>query len=162
MHRWPSTFPLPNEDFSVDGADNSFRTQMDSGSYRQRRRYTVAQAQIDVSVSLDDFQLAWFRAFHAFQLSAGVDWFIMPVPVGGAIADRQVRLIGGKFSVGYESVGFWRVSAKLDIKDEPVMSSATSAALLAFGGSTEDQGELVAQAAELHQCVHTVIPTNLN
>lgn len=162
METFPSDFPMPQTSLAGDAQPNSIRTQMDSGTVRQRRRFTAEKVFVNVSWELSDNEFGVFVAYHLYKLNLGNDWFNMSLPLGGGINNHVVRFVDGRFSQQYVTVGFWRVSAVLEIQERAVFSEDVLEFYLDNGFSDEAIENLLFDVNAFHQCVHETLPTNLN
>ncbi len=139
MKHWPSYYgylPHPSQAYSLDLAPSSIRTQMDSGTARQRRRFSTELVFVDVTWELDNFpQTDLFINFVKHELNAGNDWFYILLPTGGnysdggvftiaPIAQQIARFVEGKYSMNYLEGGFWAINATLEIQSRPTLGTA--------------------------------------
>lgn len=161
METFPQSFPLPDETLSADTATNAVRTQMDSGTVRQRRRFSVDMTQVSVQWTITDLQLAVLVSFHKNRINLGIDWFMMPLPLGGDVQMHQVRFVEGKFSHAYKPVGMWTVTAKLDVYQRLTFSDALLSIYLDYGFTEPEIIALMDSIDHFHTCVHETLPDNL-
>ena len=134
---------------------------MESGTVRQRRRFTVEALQVKVSWELSDVELEVFTAFHKHRLNLGNDWFTLPMPSGGGVKDHTVRFVQGKFSQDYQNVGRWRVSATMDVRDRDTLSAAVLDVFMEAGTDPVALQAFVTSVNNLHNLVHVTLPANL-
>jgi len=130
-YAWPaSKLPLPSTDF--DGANEraTIRTKMDSGRFRQRRRFTSGLRTFKASWQFDDDQFALFQGVVKYKLSEGADWFTIDLPFGDGFKNYRVRFIEAKESFNYQDVLHWKVDAQLETETtSPLTEAETNAAL---------------------------------
>jgi hypothetical protein len=162
MITFPTTFPLPTADLAADEQANSIRTRMESGSTRQRRRFSIESLAVDVTWELNDEQMAMFTAFHKYKINLGNDWFEMQLPLGGGVQTHKVRFQEGKFAQKYQDVGHWEVTAKLDIEERYTFSEELLDTFLNIGSSETEIANFLAGVTDFHNCIHQTLPTNLN
>jgi len=83
MAVWPAS--LPQQVFR-DGFQEqivpavAIRSKMDSGATKRRRRFTTGPRMMNVTVNMDDTQLATFQTFYNTTLDGGTAPFTFPDP----------------------------------------------------------------------------------
>jgi hypothetical protein len=133
-YAWPETTKLPRPTFSLNDkvVGNVIRTQMDSGRFRQRKRWTAALRTISVEWSFTDAQFALFQGVYKYKISDGADWFTMQMPFGNGLNTYTVRFTDNGFSDSYQVGMFHKVTATLETEDDiSILSSAAVDAALA-------------------------------
>jgi hypothetical protein len=155
MELWPPRVPHPSQDLSGEESPSTIRTNMDAGVTRQRRRFTIGNAEITCSWELDSLQFAVFTSFYANKINSGADWFLMPLDLGGGIQEHTVRIQGGQFSHSYQEWGGWLLTAKLDVEERLTYSPALLSFFLDQNLTQAEIDALVVQFGRLHQLVHT-------
>lgn len=155
---------MPQLDTDLGGGQdsNTLRTQMESGTYRQRRRYTAERLAMRATWTLDDTEFAVFVAIHKWKLNLGNDWFQMDIPLGGGILPHVVRFVDGKFDQNYDDVQYWRVGAVLEIQERAVISEAALDLYLELGFSEDALTNIISAIDGFHECLHQTLPSNLN
>lgn len=132
METWDlTTFPRPERAFSVESNGNSTRSKIDTGPIAQRHRMAGQENVISVSFVMLNSTFGKFRKFHEQNINQGSDWFLMPLILDGTETNAVVRFVEGKFSFGYQVNRFWKVSAKLELKERALMSLAALTTILA-------------------------------
>lgn len=164
METWPPSFPmLSSSAYSGDQAANTVRTTMDSGSIRQRRRFSVEILTLSCTWELSDTEFGIFCAFVKYRLNLGADWFLMNLPAGGDdVQLHQVRFQNGNFKQTYTDVGFWDVQATLDVMQRMIISETVLDFYLATGFSDNERQNLIDAFNAFHNSVHVTSPANLN
>lgn len=162
METWPATFPLPTTSFGADEAGNALRTEMDSGTIRQRRRFSADRVTVDAQWEMGDTEFGVFCAWHKFKINAGSDWFNMVLPLGGGYENHVVRFVGGRYSQSYEEVDNWKVSATLEVQQRVTFSEALLDLYLEVGSNDESLTNFIDVVNRFHLCVHQTLPANLN
>ena len=114
MELWPYILPPPEVNFTVLPDTNALRLDMESGTTRQRRRFTTDRLTLDVGWSFTQEELEIFVAFLALRLENGTAPFYMPLNLGGGEKLYRLRFPEGKYSTPYDVAGFWRVTAQLE------------------------------------------------
>lgn len=136
---WPdeTILPRPTPSLSQEVLPNTVRTDMDSGKPRQRLRFTSGWRTIGVSWVFTNEQFAIFQAILKYKLNNGADFFDMSLPIGDpddveeeTFAVQSVRFIGGEFSIVYQDVMYWKISAKLETEETSPMDEAALDAIL--------------------------------
>ena len=153
-------FPAPNTSLGAQAAANSIRTAMENGSIRQRRRFSTDRITTSVTWTLTDLELGIFAAFHKHRLNLGNDWFQMDLPLsGGGLLPHTVRFVDGKFNQSIASgVGYWDVSAQLEIQERVVFTEEVLDFYLQVGFSASDIQNLLADVANFHQFLTVTYP----
>lgn len=125
LFSWPTTkFPAPTTSLRGKQESQVARTQMDSGTFRQRERFTSGMQTIDVEWQLTADQWALFQGVKKYKIANGADWFEIPLSINGASpVTYQARFIG---DVSWEYLNFneYKVSAQLET---PTISPLTEA-----------------------------------
>ncbi len=89
--RWPGWLPLPNQDgYQVEPQDRRVATDMEIGG-RFRVEFDTDETRARCVVSLDPIQAGWLETFERDLLRQGSKWFLMPLWIGGGLADQRVR-----------------------------------------------------------------------
>lgn len=130
---WPDTtkLPYPLADFGGDQEAQVARTQMDSGLFRQRERFTEGMQSLKLNWELTDDQWALFQGIKKYKLANGADWFEMSLPLGGGGYATQVVRFVGQVSFQYVPVNYWKISATLETYTISPLSEAEVDAALA-------------------------------
>jgi hypothetical protein len=142
MITWPSILPNPSNDFSAEANPGTIRTQMDSGRYRQRPRFTGEHEAVNVTWLMTDYEFGVFKAIHKHQLFNGSDWFMCSLPMGDGLKAFKVRFLEGKYAAKHVPVLHWRVTATLETEDDTSPHSAEAIEALAAVGYDIDAFEL--------------------
>lgn len=131
MESWPSTLlPAPDGSFNPNVVAAVARTKMDSGAVVQRLRFTQQMCTMpSVKWTMTDAQFEIFKAWWAYKISRGADWFTISLPLGDGFATYTVRF-DGKYAQKYKPVMHWEVSGTLECIVQPGMTEAELNALL--------------------------------
>jgi len=119
---WPhSILPLPSINFSGQNQSSVIRTAMDSGRFRQRRRFTKELNTLSIEWLFDGKEWLFFRSFFESNLEGGSIWFNITLNLGdrtpvGQSSDQnfRMRFISG-YSYNYVPVNHWRVRGSIEI-----------------------------------------------
>lgn len=150
MTTWPPTLPNPNVDYSVSVNTSVVRTKMDSGRFRQRRRFTRDFRTIPVTWTLTDEEYGLFQAVYKYVLNSGADWFYINLPLGDGVKQYKARFIADSYNAKYQAFMHWNVSAKLETEDEPTpIDGEVIAVLAAFDYDIAPFEAAVADLAEI-------------
>lgn len=150
MITWPATLPKPNRDFSTKVGTSAIRTQMDSGRFRQRPRFTRALRTIPVVWTLTDDDYYFFQGIYQHTLNQGCDWFTISLPLGDGFKDYTARFLAGSgYEAQHDQVMYWKVRATLETEDESAMDGETADALVAIGGDVDAFEIAVAELTEI-------------
>lgn len=92
---WPSTVPYNPTwgSYKIERtADEPLVTDMNSGTTRRRRKYSLRIAPVLMTIPMTDAQAVAFRLWHEATLMDGVSRFTMPVYFGGSYVTRTAVL----------------------------------------------------------------------
>lgn len=120
MATWPATLPAPLlADYSLESADLTIRTDMESGPARVRRRSTAPQDRVTLRFVLTDAQQQVFRGFWESDAAHGSAWFFMPLRDARAagVSTREVRPLAGGFKAVPLAAGQWAVSFSVELRN---------------------------------------------
>lgn len=138
MFTWPSSMPPPDNDFQNTLLGSAIRTQMESGAFRQRKRFTNAIRQFQATWTLSDAELLIFESIYANELSQGTCWFNMSLPLGNGFKTYKVRFVADQTqppqaTYDADSVMFWTKTATMETDDDPTIAGyALSLAIAAL------------------------------
>lgn len=137
MEAFPAIFPNPTVDFNGVTKGTTVRTPMESGRYRQRRRFSSELTQYPVSWEMDDWQFGMFRSWVKNKISDGADKFTISLPTGGeGFKTITVQLVsdGDKlYNFKHKPVLNWTVTAVLETEDSSIWDLAEYTTKLAAG-----------------------------
>lgn len=157
---WPSTLPLPTlSGYQLEPRDPIVRTDMESGSARQRRQFTSVPTRLTVQWSFTDWQFAQFQGWVKHKADDGAVWFDMDLLSGLGLVNHEARLVGrsgAPYQAQRSSAGRWRVSSVLEVRNAPVMSEEVLEIVL-----LEDPPPLIAASAALNSLMETTLPTEM-
>lgn len=126
MEAFPAGLPPPlAAGFTQTPAAGAIRSSGASAFARHRRRWREVLTRIELSWSMDQDQLAIFRAWHRDNIARGRAWFTIPL-----VLDVGARVVPACFiadralSIGpFEEVGQWLVGASLEVIDTPDLAA---------------------------------------
>lgn len=147
---WPSRLPLPTmQGYGIDDDLKIERSEMDSGSERERRTSTALKSAIQVQWKFTLFEYALFEAWLIHR--ARGQWFNMTYLGGLGLVACEVRIQRGKAPSKFQTGARVVVTATLDVRDRPVLTDAELTELLAV----EEAGirPLFAEIAEAHDVI---------
>jgi len=121
MEKWPKHLPNPSTSFNVTATPNTSRTSMSSGHVRQRALTKRTSYSASVTFEIDDGGFEAFKAFLAYNVNNGNDWFECPLATGGGVVNRLIRIIGGKYKANYVNYMNWRLTMSVDVKEVGVI-----------------------------------------
>jgi hypothetical protein len=129
---WTTTnLPAPATDLESGLQSSVIRTPMDSGTPRQRQRFTAGIRPFSASWELDDDEWALFQGVYVYKLAMGADWFDMSLPFGDGFKTYNVRFTGDVLKGAYKDVMHWRVTATMETDNISPLSEAEVDAILA-------------------------------
>lgn len=130
-------FPQPRVSFNGRLKPSVVRTQMDSGRFRQRSRFTSELMSLNVSWEMSDFQFGMFKSWVNNKVTRGADWFYIVLPIGGETLPVLCHIVNGGYTHKYRGVLYWDVTVTLETEDPLTWSEDIYETLLA-AGSIED------------------------
>lgn len=117
MAVWPGTLPSPIVSNYADTPVSAFiRTDMESGTARQRRRFTATPHRLTASWMLTSVQMAAFKSFFESTINFGTDWFTMSIDVGAGITAYDCRFTA-PYQANFLGIGNWTVSGQIEIRN---------------------------------------------
>ena len=119
MATWPTTLPPPSiSGYSMQTADATIRTDMESGPARVRRRYTATPDKAMLRFVFDEAQMAAFRTFWDGDAEQGAAWWYLLVKDGRSAGgtSREVRPAQGSFKAELIDAGHWAVSFEVEVR----------------------------------------------
>lgn len=119
MATWPSTLPAPLlSGYGLDPADQSIRTDMESGAARARRRSYARADMVAAAWSFTDAEMYAFRQWFEDDAEAagGSAWFTISLRIGDSGATtEECRFVGPWRSVMLAR-DRWQVTARLEVR----------------------------------------------
>lgn len=120
---WPSTLPRPlAAGYELEPTPAVLRTDMDSGTARQRQRFTRTPTTAGFSVNLTDAQYALLEAWWFYKLHQGTDWFAVQLANGEADEVVSARFKDKPLKATLAAPGVWSVPCSLEVEQMPRMS----------------------------------------
>lgn len=117
---WPDDTILSRVETDLGGSiePTVIRTGMESGRWRQRRRFTSGWRSISASWLFNDSEFEIFKAIVTYKLADGADFFQISLPLGDdSFQNYVVRFVEGKYDFRYQDFMHWRVSARLEMEN---------------------------------------------
>lgn len=116
MATFPIGLPQPTSDGYGGQQDATFiRTEMESGSQRQRQRYTASNEQLTLSWIFTPSDMSTFRQFYNNSINKGADFFTISLDIGEGMVTYDAR-----FTQPYQynrlSGYLWNVSANIEVR----------------------------------------------
>lgn len=119
MTTWPASLPRPVFDgYALDPLEQAIRTDMETGSPRNRRRSKARNDRISVSWRLTDREMMIFRAWFDYDGGAagGSAWFDILLAYGDlGLKTRECRF-SGIYKATPQAGMIWTVSASLEVR----------------------------------------------
>lgn len=151
---WPATLPVANiEGYTIKPGDPIARTEMESGAARQRRRFIDVPSEITVTWEMTNWQTAIFEGWHKWQAREGAAWFNIDLKAGMGFTPHIARFQGQYSSAPIRRGTAWRITAKLEVRERPVLSEGATAIVI-----QEDVTGLMAAINALHVYTHVTMP----
>lgn len=117
--------PLPRKDgYSIEPDGGIIKSQMESGTARQRRTTTSSTSAITVRWSFTNREFAVFQAWVKHDALYGAAWFDIDLLSGLGLVTHEARFVD---KVPYKgsintNTNKWDVTARLEVKDEATLS----------------------------------------
>lgn len=125
LYRWPEKLPLPMKEYSYSPKNAFYRTQMESGESRHRRRSKRIKTVVNVQWKIERKDMKDFR-FFVFEIigaDAGWGYFLTPLLFDDEVKQMKVRFINPDepFTVSNEGNVLHVVTAQLEVYDLDLM-----------------------------------------
>lgn len=128
---WPSTIPRPlASGYGLDPRPATIRTELDSGTARQRQRFTRTPTDAEWNLHLTAAQYAILDAWWHFKLNDGADWFTVQLKNGQADQTVTARFKAAPIKAEYIALDRWRVACSVEVDAMPRMTESALDALL--------------------------------
>lgn len=124
--QYPERLPLPTFDgYAIEPGDGVSRTEMESGSARQRLRFTAMPSGIPVRWNFTAWEFALFEAWHKYRAKQGSVWFGIPLLGGIGMVEHEARFKGGTgkpYRVTARRGNRFIVVSQLEVRERFVLS----------------------------------------
>ena len=152
---WPTSLPAPSiEGYGLEDMPALRRTEMETGSARQRLSSTQARAEFPVKWEFTLWQYGIFESWLANRATYGATWFAAELLSGSGLVQCEARFKNGKAPAKARNGQRWVVTATLDVRDRPMLSDAELTLVI-----DEDPDALFAAVDALHVTIETEFPT---
>lgn len=123
MAVWPTTLTKPDmNSYQITTTDAVLRTEMDSGSARTRRQFTYTPEFVEVKFKFSLAQLGIYEKFWRQDINQGADWFDIALTNGAGENVVEARFVGVPKRATTARENHWVLSAKLEVRNFPVIS----------------------------------------
>ncbi|MFN4017090.1 MAG: hypothetical protein ACK4JB_17260 [Reyranella sp.] len=144
---WPSRLPLPSmQGYGIEDDLRIERSEMESGSERERRTSTALKSAVQVQWKFTLFEYALFEGWLIHR--ARGQWFNMAYLGGIGLIACEARIQRGKAPSKFQTGASVIVTATLDIRDRPIVTDAELTELLAVEEASV--ATLFAEIADAH------------
>lgn len=144
---WPARLPLPTmQGYGIDDDLKVERSEMESGSSRERPTSTAISSSIQVQWKFTLFEYAVFESWLVNR--ARGQWFNMTYLGGIGLVECEARIQKGKASSKFQNGARVTVTATVDIRDRPMLTDEDLTVLI-----DEDGDALFAAIAGVHHVV---------
>lgn len=155
--RFPDLLPLPLvEDYSITPNEAIIRTQMESGTARQRRRFDSVPSKITVKWFMNASQFSLFEAWYKYHAKEGAEWFVISLLGGLGLIEQEARFTQ-QFTARLQNGILWAITSELEIRDRPTLREDSLAILL-----ENDFEKLLLSAEKWRIYVNETLHTHLN
>lgn len=125
LYTWPERLPLPLKEYSYAPKNAFYRTQMESGEARHRRRSKRIKTVVNVKWKIPRVDMKDFR-FFVFELvgaDAGWGYFLTPLLFDGEVKNMKARFMNPDepFTVANEENIVHVVTAQLEVMELDLM-----------------------------------------
>ena len=143
-----ATLPLPNKQgYVLKWKPRLLRTDFDAGEARQRRQGPAAPVDLPVVWDLTQWELMLLHGFYEHEAGEGTVWFGIPLLTYVGLTLCEARFKGDP-SAPKRAGHKWQVSANLEVREMPRLSTADYALLV-----DEDGEALLAAVDGIHHIV---------
>lgn len=150
---WPSSLPLPSmRGYGIDDDPKMIRTEMDAGSARQRPTSTQASSEIPVQWDFNLLQFAKFESWLRNRAHYGGTWFNITYLAGLGLVECEARFQKGKAPVKFQNGRRVVVTAKLDVRDRPMLTDDELTLLI--DADEAEVNDLFAEIAAIHHVIN--------
>ena len=128
--KFPDLLPLPLvEEYSITPNEAIIRTQMESGTARQRRRFDSVPSRITVKWFMNASQFSLFEAWDKYHAKEGAEWFVIPLLGGLGLIEQEARFTQ-QFTAKLQNGILWAITSELEIRERPTLSEGALDILL--------------------------------
>ncbi|PLW79068.1 hypothetical protein [Cohaesibacter celericrescens] len=124
---YPDKLPLPTyKNYSMSPLDRIQRTEMESGYARQRLKFTNAPELLSVRWVFSEWQFALFQSWYRDRAKSGAAWISITLQGSLGLTPHEVRFKGQgqtAFTANLSSTNRWEVTAMVEAREPPVLSS---------------------------------------
>lgn len=161
---WPDKLPLPTfEGYGLEPLDPIQRTEMESGTARQRRRFTKTPARIPARWRFTQWEFGIFESWVKWKAQEGAEWFGITLLGGLGMAAHEARFVGqGKSPYqasprrgGPQEGVRWIVTSTLEVRERPILTADALEIVL-----VEDVVGLLTAIDFTHATVHSTLAAN--
>ena len=153
---WPASFPSPTiSSYSIAPEDSIAKTQMDSGTARQRQRFTSVPHMVNARWIMSDTIFGLFQSWYLHKAKQGAEWILINLQTGLGFLENTARFTS---SYDAKTLGndLWEVNAKLEVRDLVVLTVDAISIILDDNFPVED---LTILSGAFHTLIHTTLPT---
>lgn len=155
LYAWPERLPMPFMEYSYAPKNAFYRTQMESGEARHRRRSKRIKTVVSVKWKIPRVDMKDFR-FFVFELigaDAGWGYFLTPLLFDDEVKKMRARFMNPDepFTVSNEQNHIYVVSAQLEVMELDLMKEHD------FFGRNPDVFEVVIDP--LHELINEDMPS---
>lgn len=152
---WPDVFPEPTiKAYNISPGETIARTKMDSGSARQRRRFTAVPTEINARWIMPYTIFGLFQSWYLHEAREGAEWFNMKIQNGSGLQYTNMRFLK-PYKAKPISHEVWEVTASLEIRDISILSEGALGILIYTNFTLKT---LQASSELLHYQIHTQMP----
>ena len=154
---WPASLPAPGPaSYALTPVKAFSRTDMDSGTARQRRRFTRTPSYHQVVWTFTQEQFAVFEGFLAYEVGLGANWFQTRMLNGLDMNEVQARFMDDppyQASLLGSSKDIFQVTATLEVKALPILTRDQYEVMSEYTGA-----EIGWMSDPLHKLIHEDLP----
>ena len=152
---WPTTFPATKiSKYGLRPGESIARTQMESGTARQRQRFTSTPSYVTIEWVMEKGIFGLFESWYIYKAKAGGEWVSMYLVNGLGRTLCEVRFLQ-PYEAKPLSHKSWALMANVEVREMPVLSEGALDIML-DGDITPT--ELTNVASDLRKLVQTTIP----
>lgn len=128
---WPASLPLPTMNgYGIEDDPRMVRTEMESGTARQRQTSTQAPADVTARWVFTLYEYALFESWLEKRAKYGANWFNITYLGGVGLVPCEARFKNGKAPAKFSNGAVVAVTATLEVRERTKLSDADLTALL--------------------------------
>jgi len=156
---YPShALPLPSHVYRLEENNDVYRTVMEGGRARQRKRYETSLKYLSVSFAFSVNQFLVWRMFHREGINMGADYFTMDLLIDDELDTKTVRIVEGTYKASHTDGYQYVVSCVIEAEDMELELEGLYSIFEALAPDSDYEAFLSKGVSSFHTLIHTTIP----